>query len=704
LISNKARVEFAAQTLGSRFEVDTNRADLVVRLPDAAIKKTISSSDFANGLPAAYTLVVTNRGDSATEGETVVTDPLPLGLVSPSVSSATGWSCNIAVATLECKRSDVLDPGRSYPPIIVASASLSNPAGDLIANTATVSTPLDPDSSNDSSTASLQVGLGQSTVPVVVGADRSEVLPGETVVFTGSFYNRGPSRAENPNLKLAVNGLTGADVVAAGFTVLSSDGSITAADCKLTQRDSTPPTVTCADKALANGVTVEIKLSLVPRIEITAAAVEVKGTSAASNDPGGPRSAQASVDIIQAVDLDVTKTASRPTLDPGESVTFTIHVVNNGPAAATQARIIDVVPADLSIVSATWALDGNPSTPACSVTGQTVECVLPGTLAAPSGSGAKFADVTIVARADKGGRGLRINRASADAREPDLFPDSNVSSVDVTLLPSADLAISKIGPGSIAPGGVGTFQLIVTNFGPSDAADVQLSDTLPAGLSLDTKSPVPPGCISLVPPLVIAARLDCTLKNDTTAGYPVGTLAPGEVWIVTLKAVAAKSLKPGAVLVNSASASTTTPDPTPANATDIVKVLVASIAQVKRQLAVSITAPKASTAVGRRLKLVVRVAALGAASVSDVKVCAKLPRNISYLRSTGLQEGRGRLCWRIKMLRAGHPMSFSIAAVARRAGRLDALAEASGSNAARVTNARLRATDTDLVRTHSFTG
>jgi uncharacterized repeat protein (TIGR01451 family) len=696
LISNKARVDFAAQTLGSHIETDTNRADLAVRLPDAAIKKTISSSDFANGLPAAYTLVVTNRGDAPFEGETVVTDELPAGLVSPAVTSSPGWSCSIAASKLECRRSDALATGLPYPPIVVGAASLSNPAGDLIENTATVSTPLDPDSSNDSSTASKQVGVGQSTVPVAVAADRAAVLPGESVVFTGSYYNRGPSRAESPNLKLAVTGLTGADVVATGFTVLSSDGSITAADCKLTQSDSTPPTVTCADKALANGVTVEIKLTLVPRIAITAADVDVRGTSSASNDPGGPRSAQASVDIIPTIDLDVTKTASRPTLDPGDSVTFTIHVVNNGPAAATGARIIDVVPADLTVVSADFALDGNPSTLPCSITGQKVECALTGTLAAPSGSGAKFADVTVVARSDKDGHGLRTNRAGADAREPDVFPDNNVSSADVTLLPAADLSISKIGPASLAPGGVGTFQMVVTNAGPSDAADVQLSDRLPAGLSLDPNSPVPPGCISLAPPLVVEARLDCTLKNDTTAGFPLGTLAPGEKWVVTLKAVAAKSLKPGAILVNSASATTSTFDPTPANATDQVKVVVASISQAKKQLAVSIKAPRASTPVGSRLNLVVKVTAPKAAAVANVELCAALPRSIRYLSSTGKLSG-STVCWRIKLLRAAQTRSFTIRARVLLAGRMPALARAVGSGAARVT-------DGDQVRTHSFTG
>ena len=691
LISNTARVGFAAQTVGSLFESESNRADVVVRLPDAAIRKTISSSNFANGFPAAYTIVVTNRGDAATEGETVVTDPLPAGLASPQVTSAVGWNCSIVGVDLTCKRSDALAPGASYPSIVVGTTSLNNPAGVLISNTATVSTPLDPDQSNDSSTAEKPVGAGQVALPVDVSSDLSEVLPGEQVTFTGSYYNGGPSKALTPNLKLEVVGLTGADVVATGFTVTSSDGSITAADCKLTQSNTAPPTVTCNDKELANGVSVEIKMKLVPRIGIDASKIDVKASSNASNDPGGPRTATGSVDIIPTADLDITKTASSDTVDINADVTYTLRVENKGPAAATGTRIIDVVPSDLTIQSAVWSLDGGPTDQACQISGQTVECEPTGSIVPASGSGAKFAEVKIVAKSDQGGHGPRENRAGVEADQVDLFPGNDVATAEVILLPSADLSISKVGPGSLAPGSKGTFTLVVRNDGPSIASDVQAVDDLPVGLELDPADALQSGCTA------VGRKITCLLSNDTTAGHPAGTLAAGDTWTISIKARASKTAKQGSKLVNRASATTTTPDPNGANAEDSVSVLVARLAA--RKLTASLKGPRRSTRVGSRARLRATVTAPKGSAVTNVSLCVSLPSNVRYVSSSGRRSGN-RICWKIRSLAGGSSKSFTLTVKAIKAGRRMAGLAATGSGVS-------RAVDSAPLRTHSppsFTG
>lgn len=691
IISNTATVGYASQTVGSLFESESNSADVLVRLPDATIRKTMSPSSFSNGFPASYSLTVTNRGDAPTEGETVVTDPLPAGLTSPTVKSAIGWNCSITGSDLTCRRSDALAPGASWPVIVVGTDSLSNPAGDLISNTATVSTPLDPDQSNDSSTAQQQVGAGQVALPVDVASDLAEVLPGEQVTFTGSYYNRGPSKALTPRLKLEVTGLTGADVVATGFTVTSSDGSITAADCKLTQSNTAPPTVTCNDKELGNGVSVEIKMKLVPRIGIDASKIDVKASSAASNDPGGPREATGSVDIVPTADLEITKSASSPTVDINGDVTYTLRVENKGPAAATGVRIIDVVPADLSITSAVWALDGGPTGQPCSTTGQTVECNPTGSIVPATGSGAKFAEVTIVAKSDKGGHGPRENRAGVEADQVDLFTSNDTARAEVILLPSADLSISKLGPGSLAPGAKGTFTLVVTNGGPSVASDVRAVDDLPAGLELDPADVLQAGCSAA------GRKITCVLADDTTAGHPTGSLSTGETWRITIRARASKTTRPGSKLINRASATSTTPDPNGANAEDSVSVLVARLAA--RRLATSLKAPRKSTRVGGRIRLKATVTAPKGSAVSNVSLCVSLPSNVRYVSSSGKRSG-SRVCWKIRSLAGGSTKSFSLIVKAVRPGRGKAGSAATGSGVS-------RASASDLVRTHSpprFTG
>ncbi len=122
----------------------------VVQVADLTITKTHAGS-FAQGQTGAtFSITVSNNGAGPTAGTVTATDTLPAGLTAAAMSGA-GWTC--ALATLSCTRSDALEAGASYPPIILtvnvagsAAASLTNRAtvgggGEL--NTAN-NTALDP--------------------------------------------------------------------------------------------------------------------------------------------------------------------------------------------------------------------------------------------------------------------------------------------------------------------------------------------------------------------------------------------------------------------------------------------------------------------------------------------------------------------------------------------------------------------------------
>jgi uncharacterized protein (TIGR03437 family) len=83
--------------------------------PVLSISKTHSGS-FAQGQTGAtYTIAVSNGASAGPSNETVtVGDSLPTGLTLVS-ANGTGWSCSGGY----CTRSDVLNPGSSYPPITV---------------------------------------------------------------------------------------------------------------------------------------------------------------------------------------------------------------------------------------------------------------------------------------------------------------------------------------------------------------------------------------------------------------------------------------------------------------------------------------------------------------------------------------------------------------------------------------------------------
>src|ERR1044071_97380 len=54
-----------------------------------------------------------------------------------------------------------------------------------------------------------------------------------------------------------------------------------------------------------------------------------------------------------SADLQVAKTVDRPTPNEGESVTYSVTVKNNGPDAASNVNLTDLLPAGLAYVSST---------------------------------------------------------------------------------------------------------------------------------------------------------------------------------------------------------------------------------------------------------------------------------------------------------------------------------------------------------------
>jgi uncharacterized repeat protein (TIGR01451 family) len=76
-----------------------------------------------------------------------------------------------------------------------------------------------------------------------------------------------------------------------------------------------------------------------------------------------------------------------------------------------------------------------------------------------------------------------VNSASVSAATSDPNPSNNNASTNVSVTPTADLAVVLVAPsGSVLPGTRFTYSVSVTNNGPNDATNVQLASTLPSGI------------------------------------------------------------------------------------------------------------------------------------------------------------------------------------------------------------------------------
>ncbi len=76
-------------------------------------------------------------------------------------------------------------------------------------------------------------------------------------------------------------------------------------------------------------------------------------TSSDQFDPNTADNTASVVTVPQQADLALTKTTSDPTPNVGDTVTFTVTLSDNGPDAATNAEVTDLLPAGLSFVSDT---------------------------------------------------------------------------------------------------------------------------------------------------------------------------------------------------------------------------------------------------------------------------------------------------------------------------------------------------------------
>jgi LPXTG-site transpeptidase (sortase) family protein len=173
----------------------------------------------------------------------------------------------------------------------------------------------------------------------------------------------------------------------------------------------------------------------------------------------------------QSADIGVTKAVDNATPNLGTNVTFTITATNHGPSDATGVQVADLLPAGLTFVSASSG----------SYTSGTGIWMI-GALA----NGAS-ATLSIVATATR--TTAVINIATVVADQPDSNSANNSDSATVTGQ-SADIAITKtVSNASPNLGTNVTFTITATNNGPGNAAGVQVTDRLAAGLTVVLATP-----------------------------------------------------------------------------------------------------------------------------------------------------------------------------------------------------------------------
>jgi uncharacterized repeat protein (TIGR01451 family) len=497
VIADTATVNGANETLIDSGDDSATRSTSVTTQADLQVSKSAAATVSA-GTQLTYTIVVSNAGLSDAQN-VVLTDTLPAGTTYVSQSQTNGPAFTLShLGNAITDTISTLAAGASatFQVVVQVNANVSN--GSVLGNTATVS----------SSTTDLTPGSNTATVSTTVQAQAdlqagksasATVVAGTQMTYTISVSNAGPSDAQNVVLS---------DTLPGGTTYFS-------------QIQLTGPAFTLSH--LGNAVTDTISTlasgaSATFQVVVQANANAANGSGLANTavvtdttaDPTpGNNTATVNTTVQAQADVQLSKTGPA-TVAAGANLTYSLIVTNNGPSDAQSVVLTDTLPAGTSFVSQQQTT-GPAFTP--SNVGNAISDTLI-TLAA--GASASFQVVAQVGSNVPGGTVLS-NTAGVTSTTSDQAPANNSAGTGSTVQTLADLQVSKNASSPVLAGAGISYTLIVTNAGPSDAQNVVLSDTLPAGTTFVSQQQ------TTGPSFVLFNSGNAI--TDTIASLPAGSVA-----------------------------------------------------------------------------------------------------------------------------------------------------------------------------------
>ena len=297
----------------------------------------------------------------------------------------------------------------------------------------------------------------------------------------------------------------------------------------------------------------------------------------------------------------VTKTASATSVDTGDPLVYTINIVNNGPLAAQGITFQDTLPSSLTFVSLSQAgtVTFDTNVAGNVITGTTSQMMV--------GDSVTFTVNTLVNINAPGG--IITNTAAVQSTTP---PSAGSGSVQTQIIGAeVDLEITKTGvPNPISAGDVLTYTILVSNGGPDDAQGITFTDTLPAGVVV--QSIMQAGTV-----------FDISQSGNTITGT-APTLAANGSTTFTIAVLVPSTTLPG-TLTNTATISSV--DPTVTESISIATQVVG----LSPGLNITKTASPNPVSAGDYITYTVTVLNGGPGDVTDLQFTDELPPEVNFV-------------------------------------------------------------------------
>jgi uncharacterized repeat protein (TIGR01451 family) len=401
-----------------------------------------------------YTLTVENAGPQIATGVTVF-DLVPMGATLVEISAD-----NPDYGGEYCSASGICYLGTVYTDTVATiTAVLRVDPGferSVLENTARVDA--------DQADANLGNNIASDTTRVQRQADLAltkidmvdPVIAGDVIEYQITVLNNGPSDAQDVVIS---------DTVPANTTYAGASPECSEFGGRVTCDLGTLP----AGEEASVSIRVLVDLNVPDGTIIHNVATVSSGTDdPVDEDNRAEERTEARQSSHNPTDLAITKTDTPDPVMASGLLTYTLVVVNQGPAPAAGVTLIDALPSGVTFVSA------EPSQGLCN---GGVTCLL-GDMAV-----GQTVTVTIVVQVDSDQHGNMINRARVASASPDPNPEDNEDSEITEAIAQADLSITKVAEPEVAtPGSRVRYEIVVTNHGPADAQDVEVFDVLPDGL------------------------------------------------------------------------------------------------------------------------------------------------------------------------------------------------------------------------------
>jgi uncharacterized repeat protein (TIGR01451 family) len=561
-ISNTATIAAANQTDPNPGNNTATATTTVLAQADVAVTKVCKpDTSAAAGTEGFCDIHVDNLGPS--DARSVSLTDVLTSATSFSVVSATAdpsGACTVPTAspvtsiTVSCALGTITAGSRTTVHIVVTAADVAE-----INDVATVSsTTPDPVTANNRATGKV-VFSGSADLRVTKTGPATKVA-GTPIQYVVTVTNAGPSTAK---AAVVTDRLPGG----VSFTSVTT----TSGSCTYGQPLAHDLTCNLGNLAMGAVVTVTVNGVVAPAVAPGTILVNEAVVSSSTADPDNANNRVSVPTTVSAqADLRVSKTGSpSPAVVAGNLITWTITATNDGPSTATSVLLEDTLPAGVTFVS---GVDNNGQTVCTLVQVATVDCAV-GTLQ-PGQSATVQLTGRVSASLDPGT--VLHNSVTASSATPDPNAANNTATSNTTVNTQADLWLDKqatLRSGNPAP--VVVYTLVVHNNagcetdaqstatptcgagGPSDARNIVVTDTLPLTAKKMVVQYVSPQCTYTI----ATHKVLCTSAN-----VPAGAT-------VTFVIEAQVNGSVGTIL-NTATVTSSTPDPVSANNTNAASIVI----------------------------------------------------------------------------------------------------------------------------------